>query len=164
MRLDGGAGSTNIRPHQSPRDLGRIEKGLVPKPTQTRLAGWAFLLISFIGDSSISHIGLKALVGDTKIQFHSWGACHKICKKSRFTAPVKKSELLNDHHHVQSAAPAKKKKLHFEVNSSDPLHLSRKVDFEARKHEVSLAPATKSDHHDTTTRAQGIFADPGRPG
>ena len=41
-------------------------------------------------------------------------ACHEICnrahliQKSRFTAPVTKSELLDDHYHVQSAAPATK--------------------------------------------------------
>ena len=40
-------------------------------------------------------------------------ACHEICErvtraKSRFTAPVTKSELLDDHHHVQRAAPATK--------------------------------------------------------
>ena len=71
-------------------------------------------------------------------------------QKSRFTAPVTKSELLDDHHRVQSAAPATNtvskalrlpRKL--QSNTSDPLHLSRK----APKHEVSLAPATKSDHH-----------------
>ena len=31
-------------------------------------------------------------------------------------------------------------------NRSDPLHLSQKVDFGPPTHEVSLAPATKSDH------------------
>ena len=35
--------------------------------------------------------------------------------------------------------------LQFEVSRSDPLHLSRKVDFGVPKHEMSLAPATKSD-------------------
>ena len=63
-------------------------------------------------------------------------------QKSRFTAPVTKSELLDDHHHVQSVAPATKTA---KYNSSDPLHLSRKVDLEEPKREVSPAPATKCD-------------------
>ena len=53
--------------------------------------------------------------------------------------------------------------LRFEAKRSDPVRLSRKVDFGPPKREVSLVPATKSDHHvrkcavpprGTTTRAQ----------
>ena len=43
-------------------------------------------------------------------------SCHEVAsephvQKSRFTAPVTKSERLEDHHHVQSAAPATKSAL-----------------------------------------------------
>ena len=68
-------------------------------------------------------------------------------RKSRFTAPVTKSELLDDHRHVQSAAPATKSALRSEVKplrSLAPVTTSR---LWAPKHEVSIAPATKSDHH-----------------
>ena len=76
-------------------------------------------------------------------------ACHEICtnephvQKSRFTAPVTKSELLKDHHHVQSAVPATKiafrsktapvpctcheKSLLEHQNTRFPLRLPRKV-------------------------------------
>ena len=67
-------------------------------------------------------------------------------QKSRFTAPVTDSEIVDDHHHVESAVPATKNCIS-KYNSSEPLHLSRKVDFGAPKHEVSLAAATKSNHH-----------------
>ena len=44
-------------------------------------------------------------------------------------------------------------------NSSDPLHLSRKVDFAAPKHEVSLAVTTMCENaHGATTRAQSLEA------
>ena len=73
--------------------------------------------------------------------------CHENCnepevEKQRFTVPVTKSELVEDHHHVQSAAPATKSAVRSQA-APIPLRLSRKVDFESRKHEVSLAPATK---------------------
>ena len=69
-------------------------------------------------------------------------------QKSRFTAPVAKSESLEDHRHVQSAAPATKSALRSKAALIPcTLHLSRKVDFGPPKHEVSLPPATKSDHH-----------------
>ena len=56
-----------------------------------------------------------------------------------------KSERLEDHRHVQISAchevcTSKEKR-------SDPLRLSRKADFGLPIHEVSLAPAKKSDHH-----------------
>ena len=66
-------------------------------------------------------------------------------QKSRLSAPVTKSELLNDQRQVQSAAPATKTAI--EVKQLRFLALSRKVDFGAPKHEASLAPATKSGHH-----------------
>ena len=53
-------------------------------------------------------------------------------QKSRFTAPVTKSELLDDHHHVQSAAPATKTAF--------------------RSSPASLAPVTKSRLWSTKTR------------
>ena len=94
-------------------------------------------------------------------------ACHEACKratcpKSRFTAPVTKSELLDDHHHVQGAAPATKTALRSQTppipcachekstlrhqNTRFPLRLPRKV-------------ITMCENADgTTTRAQLLEA------
>ena len=95
-------------------------------------------------------------------------ACHKICKnephvqKSQFTAPVTKSELLDDHHHVQSAARAtniafrsqtppipctchEKSTLEHQ-NTRFPLRLPRKV--------VTIC----ENAHGSTTRAQSLEA------
>ena len=47
-------------------------------------------------------VGIVATVAVTK------SANEPHVQKSRLTAPVTKSELLDDHHHVQSAAPARK--------------------------------------------------------
>ena len=79
-------------------------------------------------------------------------------QKSRFTAPVTKSELLDDHHHVQSAAPATKTALRSKTapipctchekstlkhqNTRFPLRLPRKV------------TTMYENAHGTTTRAQ----------
>ena len=49
-----------------------------------------------------AHRGSQSAVPATK------SANEPHVQKSRFTAPVTKSELLDDHHHVQSAAPATK--------------------------------------------------------
>ena len=65
-------------------------------------------------------------------------------QKSRFTAPVTKSELLDDHHHVLKVLRLLRK---IAFRSKTPPILSRKVDFGAPKHEPSLAPATKGHHH-----------------
>ena len=91
-------------------------------------------------------------------------ACHEICtsrvteccatksanephvQKSRFTAPVTKSELLDDHHHVQNAAPATKTAFRSKT-APIPCTCHEKSTLDPPKHEVSLAPATKSDHH-----------------
>ena len=67
-------------------------------------------------------------------------------QKSQFTAPGTKLERIEDHR-----APCPKCCACHEIciskqHRSDPLHLSRKVDFGPPKHEVSLALATKSDH------------------
>ena len=79
-------------------------------------------------------------------------------QKSRFTAPVTKSELLDDHHHVQGAAPATKTALRSQTppipcachekstlrhqNTRFPLRLPRKV----------ITMCEKA--HGATTRAQ----------
>ena len=63
-------------------------------------------------------------------------------QKSRFTAPVRKSELLDDHRHVQSVAPATKTALRSKT-APIPCACHEK----SPKHEVSLAPATKKHHH-----------------
>ena len=68
---------------------------------------------------------------------------------SQSAAPVTKSarrgsqsaELLDDHDHVQSILRLPRK-LHFQVQQLRSLA----PDFEAPKHEASLAPATKSPH------------------
>ena len=81
-------------------------------------------------------------------------------QKSRFTAPVTKSELLDDHHHVQSAAPATKtarlsktppipctcheKSTLEHQNTRFPLRLPRKV--------TNMC----ENVHGTTTRAQSL--------
>ena len=83
-------------------------------------------------------------------------------QKSRFTAPVTKSELLNDHHHVQSAAPATKTAFRSKAapipctcherstlehqNTRFPLRLPRKV------------TTMCENGHGTTTRAQSLEA------
>ena len=86
-------------------------------------------------------------------------ACHEICtlrvtercachvQMSRFTAPVTKSELLDDHH--MSKVVHLPRKLHLEVKpfrSLAPVTKSRLWSAKTRG-EVSLAPATISDHH-----------------
>ena len=79
-------------------------------------------------------------------------------QKSRFSAPVTKSELLDDHHHVQSAAPATKTAFRSKTapipcachekstlehqNTRFPLHLPRKL------------TTMYQNAHGTTTRAQ----------
>ena len=69
---------------------------------------------------------------------------------SRFTAPVRKSERLEDFHHAQSpkccTAPAMKSALRSKA-APIPCTCHEKSTLEPPKHEVSLAPATKSDHH-----------------
>ena len=89
--------------------------------------------------------------------------CHEICtsrvtecgasksanephvQQSRFTAPVTKSELLDDHQHVRSAAPATKTP--FRSNTAPiPCTCHEKSTLKHQKM-VSPAPATKSDHH-----------------
>ena len=82
--------------------------------------------------------------------------------KSRFTAPVTKSELPDDHHHVQSAAPATKTAFRSKTapipctchekstlehqTTRFPLRLPRKV------------TTTYENVHGTTTRAQSLEA------
>ena len=74
---------------------------------------------------------------------------------SQSAAPVTKSACPNVTIHCNQ--PATKTALR-SINRSDLLRLSRKVDFGPPKHEVSLAPATKSGHHvrkcASATRAQ----------
>ena len=90
--------------------------------------------------------------------------CHEICtsrpatksanephvQKSRLTTPVTKSDLLDDHHHVQSAAPATKTAFRSETapipctchekstlehqNTRFPLHLPRRLTTIRQKH------------------------------
>ena len=117
--------------------------------------------------------------------------CHEICtsrsqsavpatksanephvQKSRFTAPVTKSELPDDHHHVQSAAPATKTALRSKTapipctchekstlehqNTRFPLRLPRKVTTMYRKcarHHNESAVAR-------STRPAGRFCEP----
>ena len=83
-------------------------------------------------------------------------------QKPRFTAPVTKSELLDDHHHVQSAAPATKTAFRSKTapipcachekstlehqNTRFPLRLPRKV------------TTMYQNAHGTTTRAQSLEA------
>ena len=83
-------------------------------------------------------------------------------EKSRFTAPVTKSELLEDHQHVRSAAPATKTAFRSKTapipcachdkstlehqNTRFPLPLPRKV------------ATTYENVHGTTTRAQSLEA------
>ena len=83
-------------------------------------------------------------------------------QKLRFTAPVTKPELLDDHHHVQSAAPATKTACRIKTapipwacheksnlkheNMRFPLRLPRKVTI------------MRGNARDTTTRAQSLEA------
>ena len=79
-------------------------------------------------------------------------------QKSRFTAPVTKSEVLDDHHHAQSAAPALRSKtapipctcheksILKHQNTRFPLRLPRKV------------TTMCENAHGTTTRAQSLEA------
>ena len=83
-------------------------------------------------------------------------------QKSRFTAPVTKSEPLDDHHHVESAAPATKTAVRIKIapipctchekstlrrqNTRFPLRLPRKV------------TTMCENAHGTTTRAQSLEA------
>ena len=79
-------------------------------------------------------------------------SCHQICnkprvQKSQFTAPVTKSELLDDHHHAQSAAPATKTAFRSKTppipcTCRFPLRLAREV------------TTMYQNAHGTTTRAQ----------
>ena len=65
-------------------------------------------------------------------------------QKLRFTAPVTKSERLDDHHHVQSAAPASALR---SKAAPIPCACHEKSTLDHQKHQVSLVPAMKSDHH-----------------
>ena len=76
-------------------------------------------------------------------------------QKSRFTSRVTKSEHVEDYQCC--ACHEIYRNLHIEVKPLRPLApVTMKVDFGPPKHEVSLAPATKSDHQSacgTATRA-----------
>ena len=66
-------------------------------------------------------------------------------EKSRFTALVTKLQRVQDHH-IQSAAPATTSAFRSEA-APIPCICHEKSTLDTPKHEVSLAPATKSDHH-----------------
>ena len=103
-----------------------------------------------------AHRGSQSAVPATK------SANEPHVQKSRFTAPVTKSELLDDHHHAQSAAPATKTALRSKTapspctchekstlkhqNARFPLRLPRKV------------TTMCENAHGTTTRAQSSEA------
>ena len=95
-------------------------------------------------------------------------ACHEICKravqKSRFTAPVTKSELLDDHHRVQSAAPATKTTCHEKSTLENqktrfPLCLPQKSHHHVRKcarhhNESAVVRSTRRRHSDLASHVQ----------
>ena len=79
-------------------------------------------------------------------------------QKSRFTAPVTKSELLDDHHHVQSAAPATKTAFPSETPPT-PCTCHEKSTLEHQNTRIPLRLPRKvttmcENVHGTTMRAQ----------
>ena len=91
-------------------------------------------------------LGLKEIC---TLRFTQCCACHEICKQA--TCAVTKSECLEDHHHVQSAAPATKSAFGSKTapipctchqNTRFPLRLPRKV------------TTMFENAHGTTTRGQ----------
>ena len=78
--------------------------------------------------------------------------CHEICKQTSHVSKSHDSLHLSRNQSTSKITTMSKvlhlpRNLHLKYNRSDPLHLSRKLDFGAPKHEVSLAPATQKDHH-----------------
>ena len=83
-------------------------------------------------------------------------------QKSRFTAPVAKSELLDNHHHVQSAAPAKKTAVRSKTapipctchEKSNLKHQSTRFPLNLPRKMTTIC----KNAHGTTTRAQSLEA------
>ena len=81
-------------------------------------------------------------------------------QKSRFTAPVTKSELLDDHHHVQSAAPATKTAFRSKT-APIPCTCHEKSTLEHQNTRFSLRLPRKvttmyQNAHGTTTRESAV--------
>ena len=80
-------------------------------------------------------------------------------QKSRFTAPVTKSELPDDHQHAQSAAPAKKTALRSETAPiPGTCHEKSTLKHQNTRFPLRLPCAKMRTAHGTTTRAQSLEA------